>query len=144
MSSKLFKLPILLGLLLASPLALPAAEQEPVAGTPVQTVHFRLDAIELDPPGAAVLEMVAADYASARPARVVVVGYAAPDEGGRRAGAAYAQGVSERRAGSVRNYLYKHGVPLSKITVRGRGLALPASGAEPAARRCAEIFFEKN
>jgi len=137
-----FLLAAVLALLCALPPAVRAVDEATSTGRLVRTVHFRHEMIELDPSGAAVLDMLADDYARAQPAHVVVVGYAAPDEGRMRAGAAYAQGISERRAGSVRNYLYRHGVPLSRIQVRGRGLALPAEGGENPSRRSVEIFFE--
>ena len=124
------------------PLAVQAVGEESIPGKLVRAAHFRPDVTEMEAPGAAVLRMVAADYATAKPGRVIVVGYAAPDEGGLRAGAAYAQSLSERRAGSARNYLYKHGIPLSRMVVRGRGLALPAEGPESASRRSVEIHFE--
>jgi outer membrane protein OmpA-like peptidoglycan-associated protein len=135
-------LAVLLAFVFALPRAVPAVEEAPMPGKRVHTMHFQLDATELDGPGAAVLAMAAADYAAAKPARVIVVGYAAPDEGGMRKGAPYAQALSQRRAGSARDYLYKHGIPLSRITTRGRGLAIPAEGDAPAARRCVEIYFE--
>lgn len=142
MNRSTFLAALLLALACVRPPAVAAADETPLPGKLVRAVHFRADIVELDPSAVAVLNMVAADYGTSRPARVVVVGYAAPDEGGPRAGPAYAQGIAQRRAGSVRNYLYKHGIPLSTIVVQGRGLALPAEGAESASRRSVEIYFD--
>jgi outer membrane protein OmpA-like peptidoglycan-associated protein len=131
---------LLLGLSLALPLS--AQAQAPVASKLVNSVHFRLDASELERPGEIILDMVAAEYVRQPAGHVHVVGFAGPKEGGFSAGAAHAKALSERRASNVRYYLFKHGIPLEKIDTRAAGLDLPADGSEDAARRCVEVYFE--
>lgn len=88
----------------------------------------------------AVLEEVAASYAQARPARVLVVGHAD------RSGPALVNlRASRRRAEAVRDYLASHGVPQNIMTVAGSGETQPVVATEDGVRdvqnRRVEIIF---
>ena len=62
--------------------------------------------------------------------RILVEGYT--DSQG---GASYNQGLSQRRADSVREYLVSHGLASSRVTAEGFGLAKPvADNASPEGR----------
>ncbi len=79
-------------------------------------VFFDWDRSDITAEAATILESAVGAYGSCDRVPVMVAGYT-----DRSGSPAYNQGLSERRAGSVRGYLSTHGVPDSAITTQGFG-----------------------
>ena len=107
----------------------------------VYLVFFAWDQADLTPVTTAVLDQVAADYASGRPSRVMVGGHA--DRSGTDA---YNEQLSEQRARNVASALVARGVPGGALDVRWFGERQPriatADGVREPQNRRVEIVFE--
>ena len=106
----------------------PSAEPAPAPAAPqvaekiiLRGVNFDFDKDEIRSDGAVILDEAASMLTGAHTgARVRIEGHTdatGPD--------AYNQGLSERRANSVRSYLVSHGVDASKLTTVGYGESSP-------------------
>jgi OOP family OmpA-OmpF porin len=106
----------------------------------VYLVFFAWDQADLTPVTAAVLDQVAADYASGRPSRVLVGGHA--DRSGTDA---YNQGLSQQRARNVARALVARGVPEPALDVQWFGESRlriqTADGVREPQNRRVEIVF---
>ena len=107
----------------------PAAEPAPAPAPPAQVaekiilrgVNFDFDKDEIRSDAAVILDEAAGILTGAHPgARVRIEGHT--DSTGPEA---YNQGLSERRANSVRSYLVSHGVDASRLTTVGYGESRP-------------------
>ena len=110
------------------PTPAPSAEPAPAPAAPqvaekiiLRGVNFDFDKDEIRSDGAVILDEAASMLTGAHTgARVRIEGHTdatGPD--------AYNQGLSERRANSVRSYLVSHGVDASKLTTVGYGESSP-------------------
>lgn len=97
------------------------AMPEPVMVPAEYTVYFKTGATELDAEARATLNRVAANYAEAEPARVVIAGHT--DTVG---GAVDNLLLSQRRAEMVANYLETRGVPTAVMALEAYGEEQPA------------------
>jgi len=106
----------------------------------VYLVFFAWDQADLTPVTMAVLDQVAADYASGRPSRVMLTGHA-----DRSGSDAYNDGLSEQRARSVARALVARGVPERALDVQWFGERQPRIPTEDGVRepqnRRVEIVF---
>jgi OOP family OmpA-OmpF porin len=85
--------------------------------------HFAFDSAELKPAMMTALDDVAAQVAASKGDETLeIVGHT--DSTGP---AEYNQGLSERRAQSVADYLAGKGIPMSKMTVKGMGESSPVA-----------------
>jgi outer membrane protein OmpA-like peptidoglycan-associated protein len=104
----------------------PATQQRHV----LRGVNFATNSATIDPASSVVLD-VAAEQLLARPGvKVVVEGHT--DSTGSDA---YNQGLSQRRADSVLNYLVRKGVPAGRLTARGFGESNPVASNDTAEGR---------
>jgi OOP family OmpA-OmpF porin len=106
----------------------------------VYLVFFAWDQVDLTPVTMAVLDQIAADYATGQPARLVIAGHA--DRSGAEP---YNQQLSERRAGAVASALVQRGLPQEAMDVKGLGESQPRIPTEDGVRepqnRRVEIVF---
>jgi OmpA-OmpF porin, OOP family len=106
----------------------------------VYLVFFAWDQADLTPVTAAVLDQVAADYASGQPSRVMLAGHA--DRSGTEV---YNDRLSEQRARSVARALVARGVPERALDVQWFGERRPriatADGVREPQNRRVEIVF---
>ena len=110
-----------------------AAAPAPAPAPEVQTKHFTLKSdvlfnfnkATLKPEGQAALDQLYSQLSNLDPkdGSVVVLGYT-----DRIGSDAYNQGLSERRAQSVVDYLISKGIPADKISARGMGESNPVTG----------------
>ena len=111
----------------------PAPAPAPAPAPEVQTKHFTLKSdvlfnfnkATLKPEGQAALDQLYSQLSNLDPkdGSVVVLGYT-----DRIGSDAYNQGLSERRAQSVVDYLISKGIPADKISARGMGESNPVTG----------------
>lgn len=103
----------------AAPAPAPAAPQAAPAPEPPSRdylVFFDFDRSNIRPDAASVLDQVLSAISSLNPSSIFAVGHAD------RAGPTnYNQGLSERRAASVKAYLSDRGIPVDNIRTEGRG-----------------------
>jgi OmpA-OmpF porin, OOP family len=107
----------------AAPVVVPAPEPKPAPVEEVivfRSVHFDFDKSNIKPEFAPVLKE-AAEMIKARPGRTVVVEGHTCNIGP----AVYNQGLSERRAASVRTFLVNEGVAAERLKTVGYGLTNP-------------------
>jgi outer membrane protein OmpA-like peptidoglycan-associated protein len=101
-------------------------------------VFFDWDSSDISPDAAKILDSMVASYAGCGSAAVTVAGYA-----DRSGSDSYNQGLSVRRANSVRQYLGPRSVPDSAMTVQGFGETNPrvptADGVRELQNRRVEI-----
>src|SRR5215813_9222772 len=108
----------------------PVAEQKPHLETALlpQTVHYSTDTFfdfdesTLRPEGRAALDELVGELGTVKYGSIRVVGYT-----DRIGTDAYNQGLSERRANAVKNYLARHNVPADRIQAVGKGKAEPTA-----------------
>ncbi|EOW2921877.1 porin OmpA [Escherichia coli] len=113
--------------------AAPVVAPAPAPAPEVQTKHFTLKSdvlfnfnkATLKPEGQAALDQLYSQLSNLDPkdGSVVVLGYT-----DRIGSDAYNQGLSERRAQSVVDYLISKGIPADKISARGMGESNPVTG----------------
>src|SRR5690606_32207113 len=119
------------------------AAPEPVAA-PAPVVHtLSADALfafdrsgvqDILPHGRAEVAELAASLSGDDQVRISVVGHA-----DRLGNASYNQGLSERRAATVRELLIQDGIPASSITASGRGSSQPVTSCDAGLGRDALI-----
>jgi OOP family OmpA-OmpF porin len=124
-----------------APAAVTAPAPAAAIAQAVYMVFFDFDKSAITPAAQDILNTVIGDYRRTNQNRVNVVGHT--DTSG---SPAYNQGLSERRAGAVRQALVQRGVPAGQIATRGVGESQPliATGdgvREPSNRR-AEVRFQ--
>jgi OOP family OmpA-OmpF porin len=106
----------------------------------VYLVFFAWDQADITPVTTAVLDQVAADYASGRPGRVMLAGHA-----DRSGSDAYNDGLSEQRAHNVARALVARGVPERALDVQWFGESQPriptADGVREPQNRRVELVF---
>lgn len=124
-----------------APVAAPAPQPPPPPAPPppppppaptfvIEDVNFDFDKATLKPGAIATLDNVVDELRSQGGVQYEVAGHT--DSIGTEA---YNQGLSERRANAVADYLVQRGVPRSQLTVRGYGESNPvASNADSAGR----------
>lgn len=100
-------------------------------------VTFPVDSAEIQPGFYGPLNDVAATLAEYQQTAVDVIGHA--DSTG---SAEYNQGLSERRANSVKDYLVTRGVQPVRIATAGRGESMPVASNDTAAGRAANRRVE--
>lgn len=93
-------------------------------------LRFAFDSAKIEPRYYAELNGIAAQLKGARDVSIRIDGHT--DSIG---GAAYNQGLSERRANAVRDYLVQQGVPADRLATRGFGLTQPAYSNDTAEGR---------
>lgn len=86
----------------------------------IKDVNFDFDKSTLKPTATAALDQVVADLRRQSDVRYEIIGFT--DSIGSDA---YNQGLSERRAAAVRDYLVAHGVAVAQLTASGRGETNP-------------------
>jgi len=108
----------------AAPLpAVAAAPPSPCAGTiRLRGIEFGFDKAEVNESGKAVLDTAIQTVAGCKELRLNVTGHT--DATGAEA---YNEGLSERRARAVRDYLVSKGVEANRITAQGVGEAQPVA-----------------
>lgn len=106
--------------------------QPPKVLTLSADANFDFDKSTLKPAGKASLDQFMAELAGSRVSGITVVGHT--DSIGTTA---YNQGLSERRAASVANYLVGKGVPPAAIRAYGRGESEPVASNSTKAGRAA-------
>ena len=79
-------------------------------------VFFDWDKSDITPEASTILDSAVSAYGNCARVPVMIAGYT-----DRSGSAKYNQGLSERRAGSVRSYMTAHGVEDSAITAQGFG-----------------------
>lgn len=116
-----------------APATTPAPEPAPAPPAPApeppppRTINlatdtlFAFDKAELRPQGQAKLDELVSELSGADYGTIVVTGHT-----DRLGSERYNQRLSERRAGSVRDYLVSKGVPADRISAEGRGETQPA------------------
>jgi OOP family OmpA-OmpF porin len=105
----------------AEPAAAPPAAPQVAEKIILRGVNFDFDKDEIRPDAAVILDEAAGMLTGAHTgARVRIEGHT--DSTGPEA---YNQGLSERRANSVRSYLVSHGVDASRLTTVGYGESRP-------------------
>lgn len=118
----------------AAPAAVVEAKPAPVVPAPVKTAKkfelksdalFSFNKADLKPAGKDALDALYVEVQGMNPTDGVaaVVGFT-----DRIGSAKFNQGLSERRANTVRNYLISKGAPADKVTAEGRGLNDPVTG----------------
>src|SRR5690606_35044373 len=105
----------------------PVAEAPVVAPTATKVVlnadtFFDFDKDTLKPEGRQVLDQVASQASTINLETLIATGHT--DSVGSEA---YNQGLSERRANSVKNYLVSKGVPADRIYTEGKGETSPVA-----------------
>ena len=105
----------------------PVAQQDVVAPTATKVTlnadtFFDFDKDTLKPEGRQILDQVAAQASSIDLETLIAVGHT--DSVGPEA---YNQGLSERRANAVKDYLVSKGVPADRIYVEGKGETSPVA-----------------
>ena len=83
-------------------------------------VFFDWDRSDITAEAATILDSMAANYSACRSASVAISGYT-----DRSGSDAYNQGLSDRRAGAVQQYLGARSVPMGAMTTRGYGESSP-------------------
>ena len=112
------------------PVAAPEPVMAPEPAYVIEGVTFDFNKATLKPAATETLDKVAAELRKQTEVAYEVAGFT--DNSGPEA---YNQGLSERRAIAVRDYLVDHGVSAEQLTVRGHGESNPvASNATKAGR----------
>ena len=93
-------------------------------------VNFATDSSAIDPGSAVVLDVAADQLRGSPGVRVVIEGHT--DSTGTEA---YNQGLSQRRADSVRSYLVRKGIAAERLTARGLGESDPVGSNDTAEGR---------
>ena len=115
----------------------PVAAPAPVVHTLSADALFAFDRSEVQdilPHGRAEVAELAASLSGDDQVRISVVGHA-----DRLGNASYNQGLSERRAATVRELLIQDGIPASSITASGRGSSQPVTSCDAGLGRDALI-----
>jgi outer membrane protein OmpA-like peptidoglycan-associated protein len=115
---------------IAAPAPPPAPVMAPAPTYVIEDVNFDFDKSTLKPAATGILDKVAADLRQQSGVGYEVAGFT--DSVGSEA---YNQGLSERRAGAVRDYLVNHGVTAEQLTARGYGESSPLASNATAAGR---------
>ena len=105
----------------SSPVVAPATPTPPIVPAKVtitipRNVHFALDKSNLSPASTKVLDQIITVLQANPYLSFDISGHTDP-----RAPQAYNQALGMRRAGSVRNYLLKHGIEPQRMTIRSEG-----------------------
>ena len=100
----------------------PAVAPEPAPTYVIQDVNFDFDKSTLKPLATDILDRVAAELNRQPDVRYEVAGFT--DSVGSDS---YNQGLSERRAGSVRDYLIDHGISSGQFTTNGYSESNPVA-----------------
>jgi OOP family OmpA-OmpF porin len=108
----------------------PAPAPDECARIVLRGVNFAFDRAEIDEASAVVLDVAADTLKGCPNVAVRVEGHT--DSVGTDA---YNQGLSERRANAVRNYLVDHGVSASRLTAVGFGESQPVASNDTAEGR---------
>lgn len=102
-------------------------------------VNFEFDSAQIRPDAQVILDLAAETLSSNPGVAVGVVGHTDS-----RGADAYNQGLSERRARSVRDYLTRKGVSSSRMTTAGRGESQPTATNDTDAGRAENRRVELN
>ncbi|MCP5058443.1 MAG: OmpA family protein [bacterium] len=106
-----------------APMPAPVVAADPCHETVTfEGVHFEFDRSEILPTGRTVLDAVASRLGECRETRVRIAGHT--DSIGTDA---YNQGLSERRAAAVANYLVGHGIAAARLDEVGHGEGRPVA-----------------
>lgn len=111
-----------------------AEKKLPAEKMALQVVYFPFDSTELTPPTRKILDANIKVLKEYRNAKIVLMGYASPE-----GSTDYNLKLSKNRALSVKDYLVKHGIPDSSISIKGEGEMEVDVAAYPIARK---VYFK--